>query len=222
MHVKPGNIDGGGALISGRSVDMKITARAARLSAGDTLTLDASRNLTLYAGQNQTSAETSHATKNGMRHHSLDATGQETSLARTTLNAADIQLCSGNDTVLAAIEANASTLDIQAGGKLIFATQTTTNAASRQEAKGDAAAGKGHVDETTHYNQLNVGTLKIVTKGGVTAQMASATRKPRWRNSPAWAGSTRSPTTRPWPAWIGRRCRRLTTSGSTDKAGWGR
>ena len=129
----------------------------------------------LLAGQNQTSAETSHATKSGMRHYSLDATGQETSLARTTLSATDIRLRSGNDTVLAAIEANASTLDIQTGGKLIFATQTTTDAASRQEAKGDAAfvsaAGKGHVDETTHYNQLNVGTLKIVAKGGVTAQI---------------------------------------------------
>ncbi|TPG27118.1 hypothetical protein EAH83_05205 [Variovorax ginsengisoli] len=77
--------------------------------------------------------------------------------------------------MLAAIEANANTLDIQAGGKLVFATQTTTDAASRQEAKGDAAfvsaSGKGHVDETTHYNQLNVGTLKIVAKGGVTAQI---------------------------------------------------
>ena len=155
--------------------DRDITARAASLSAGDTLTLDAGRDLTLYAGQNQTSAETSHATKNGMNHYSLDATGQETSLARTTLSATDIRLRSGNDTVLAAIEANANTLDIQAGGKLVFATQTTTDAASRQEAKGDAAfvsaSGKGHVDETTHYNQLNVGTLKIVAKGGVTAQI---------------------------------------------------
>ena len=139
MHVKPGNIDGGGALISGRSVDMKITARAASLSAGDTLTLDAGRDLTLYAGQNQTSAETSHATKSGMSYYSLDATGQQTSLARTTLSATDIRLRSGNDTVLAAIEANANTLDIQTDGKLIFATQTTTEAASRQEAKGDAA-----------------------------------------------------------------------------------
>ena len=115
--------------------------------------LDAGCDLTLYAGQNQTSAETSHATKNGMNHYSLDATGQETSLARTTLSATDIQLRSGNDTVLAAIEANASTLDIQTGGKLVLATQTTTEAASRQEAKGDAAfvsaSGKGHVDETT-------------------------------------------------------------------------
>jgi len=137
--------------------------------------LDAGCDLTLYAGQNQTSAETSHATKNGMNHYSLDATGQETSLARTTLSATDIQLRSGNDTVLAAIEANASTLDIQTGGKLVLATQTTTEAASRQEAKGDAAfvsaSGKGHVDETTNYNQLNVGTLKIVAKGGVTAQI---------------------------------------------------
>nr|WP_161988060.1 hemagglutinin repeat-containing protein [Variovorax guangxiensis] len=112
--------------------DRDITARAASLSAGDTLTLDAGRDLTLYAGQNQTSAETSHATKSGMRHYSLDATGQETSLARTTLSATDIRLRSGNDTVLAAVEANASTLDIQTGGKLIFATQTTTDAARRR------------------------------------------------------------------------------------------
>ncbi|RYF30153.1 MAG: hypothetical protein EOO23_05760, partial [Comamonadaceae bacterium] len=49
----------------------------------------------LLAGQNQTSAETSHATKNGMSHYSLDATGQETSLARTTLSATDIRLRSG-------------------------------------------------------------------------------------------------------------------------------
>nr|WP_241660784.1 hemagglutinin repeat-containing protein [Variovorax guangxiensis] len=103
--------------------DRDITARAATLSAGDMLTLDAGRDLTLYAGQNRISAETRHATKSGMNHYSLDATSQQTSLARTTLSATDIRLHSGNDTLLAAIEANASTLDIQASGKLIFATR---------------------------------------------------------------------------------------------------
>jgi hypothetical protein len=112
------------------SAGRDLTGRAATLSAGETLSLDAGDKLTLYAGENQTSAETRHATKKGMSHYSLDADSQETTLARTTLNATDIKLRSGGDMTLGAIEANAESLDLHAGGKLHLLTQSTTSAQS--------------------------------------------------------------------------------------------
>ena len=66
--------------------------------------------LTLYAGENQASAETHHATKKGMNHYSLDADSQDTTLARTTLTAKNIELKSRGDMTLGAIEANAERL----------------------------------------------------------------------------------------------------------------
>ncbi|CAN7216502.1 DUF637 domain-containing protein [Variovorax sp. LjRoot175] len=159
-----------------------LTARAATLSAGPstssgqaTLSLDAGDKLTLYAGENQASAETRHATKKGMSHYSLDADSQETTLARTTLTATDIKLRSGGDMTLGAIEANAEALDIHAGGKLHLLTQSTTSAMSQKENEGDAAfvsaSGSGRVDEASQYNRFNVATLNIKADGGVTAQI---------------------------------------------------
>ncbi|CAN7526787.1 two-partner secretion domain-containing protein [Variovorax sp. LjRoot178] len=152
-----------------------LTARAATLSAGETLSLDAGDKLTLYAGENQASAETRHATKSGMSHYSLDADSQETTLARTTLNATDIKLRSGGDMTLGAIEANAESLGLQAGGKLSLLTQSTTSAMSQKENEGDAAfvsaSGSGRVDEASQYNRFNVATLNIKADGGVTAQI---------------------------------------------------
>jgi hypothetical protein len=152
-----------------------LTARAATLSAGETLSLDAGDKLTLYAGENQASAETRHATKSGMSHYSLDADSQETTLARTTLNATDIQLRSGGDMTLGAIEANAESLGIQAGGKLNLLTQSTTSAMSQKENEGEAAfvsaSGSGRVDETSNYNRFNVATLNIKADGGIKAQI---------------------------------------------------
>ncbi|CAN7526901.1 DUF637 domain-containing protein [Variovorax sp. LjRoot178] len=152
-----------------------LTARAATLSAGETLSLDAGDKLTLYAGENQASAETRHATKSGMSHYSLDADSQETTLARTTLNATDIKLRSGGDMTLGAIEANAESLGLQAGGKLSLLTQSTTSAMSQKENEGDAAfvsaSGSGRVDETSNYNRFNVATLNIKADGGIKAQI---------------------------------------------------
>ena len=157
------------------SAGRDLTGRAATLSAGQTLSLDAGDKLTLYAGENQVSAETTHSTRKGMSHYSLDADSRQTSLARTTLTGKDIQLRSGGDMTLSAIEANAQSLDIEAGGKLNLLTQSTTSAASRKENDGDAAwvsaKGGGQVDETSQYNLLNVQNLRIQANGGVTAQL---------------------------------------------------
>ncbi|MBD9665678.1 filamentous hemagglutinin N-terminal domain-containing protein [Variovorax sp. VRV01] len=152
-----------------------ITGRAATLSAGQTLSLDAGDKLTLYAGENQASAETTHSTRKGMSHYSLDADSQQTTLARTTLAGKDVQLRSGGDMTLGAIQANAENLDIQSGGKLNLLTQSTTSAASRTENGGDgawvSAKGSGRTDETSRYNLFNVQNLRIQAAGGVTAQV---------------------------------------------------
>jgi len=169
-----------GSIVSGAG-NVSLTAgrdlagRAATLSAGESLSLDAADKLTLYAGENQASADTRHATKSGMRHYSLDADSQETTLARTTLAATDIQLRSGGDMTLGAIEANAERLDINAGGRLALLTQSTTSAQSQKENDGDAAwvsaSGGGRVDETSRYNRFNVATLNIKADGGIKAQL---------------------------------------------------
>ncbi|WP_192871727.1 DUF637 domain-containing protein, partial [Variovorax sp. JS1663] len=151
-----------------------LTARAATLSAGQTLSLDAGGKLSLYAGENSTSAETHHATKKGMTKYSLDADSQDTTLARTTLDARNIQLQSGGDMTLGAIEATGESLDIRSGGKLNLLTQSTTSAMSAKEVDNDAAfssaSGSGRTDETSQYNRFNVKDLSINADGGVKAQ----------------------------------------------------
>jgi hypothetical protein len=76
---------------------------------------------------------------------------------------------------LGAIEANAQTLDIDAGGKLNLLTQKTTSAFSGSETGGDgawvSAKSAGHTDETSQYNLFNVQNLNIKASGGVTAQL---------------------------------------------------
>ena len=152
-----------------------LTGRAATLSAGETLSLDAGGKLVVYAGENQSSSETHHATSQGMTHYSLDSESKETTLARTTLTGKDIKLRSGGDMTLGAIEANADSLGIQAGGQLSLLTQTTTSAASRKENDGNgawvSASDSGHTDETSRYNLFNVQNLRIQADGGVTAQL---------------------------------------------------
>lgn len=154
-----------------------LTARAATISAGEdaTLRLQAGRDLTLEAGVNEDSAQTQHKTKSGMKYFSLDASSQETSLAKTTLSAGRIETSSGGDTTLSAIEANANSMDIQAGGKLILETASTVEEKAQHVTHGSSASvgakGKGSMDETRHYNQLNVGSLAIDAKGGIQAQV---------------------------------------------------
>jgi hypothetical protein len=181
-----------------------LSGRAATLEAGDTLRLSAGKRLTLVAGENQRSAETKHATKSGLEHYSLDASSQQVTLARTELSARHIELQSGENTVLGAVDAKADTLDIKASGKLVFQAQHGTDSASYQEAKGDAAwvsaSGKGHVDETTEYSRFKVGKLTVDAKRGVEVQIggkdtpASLARQPgmgwvdQLVNDPALAG----------------------------------
>ncbi|WP_192871675.1 DUF637 domain-containing protein, partial [Variovorax sp. JS1663] len=159
------------SLIVGRD----LTGRAATLSAGEALSLEAGDRLSLIAGENGSSAETHHATKRGMTKYSLDADSQDTTLARTTLNATNIQLRSGGDMALSAIETNAQSLDIDAGGKLSLLTQFTTSAMSRKEVDNDAAfsssSGSGRKDETSQYNRFNVKDLSIQAGSGVKAQL---------------------------------------------------
>lgn len=152
-----------------------LTGVAATLNAGETLKLSAGDKLALSAGENSASATTTDAQKDGLSHSSLNADSQETSLARSTLTAKDIQLKSGGDMTLSAIEANAETMGIDAGGKLNLLTQKTTSAFSGSETDGDgawvSAKSAGHKDETSQYNLFNVQNLNIKAGGGVTAQI---------------------------------------------------
>ncbi|SEF28809.1 Haemagluttinin repeat-containing protein [Variovorax sp. NFACC28] len=152
-----------------------LTGVAATLNAGETLELSAGAKLTLVAGQNSTSSASKDSQKDGLSHSSSSADGQETSLTRTTLTGKNIQLTSGDDMTLSAIEANAESLGIQAGGKLNLLTQTTTSAFSGSETDGDgawvSAKSAGHKDETSQYNLFNVQSLNIKANGGVTAQV---------------------------------------------------
>ncbi|WP_309903626.1 DUF637 domain-containing protein [Variovorax soli] len=152
-----------------------LSARAATLRAGKNLSLDAGNQLSLLAGENTLSAETHHASKEGMAQYSLDADSRVTALSRTTLNAADIRLGSGADMTLGAIEADARRLDMEAGGQLNLPVQSTTQAASRRENDSDAAfasaSGSGMADETSRYSRFNVLALTIKAAGGVNAQI---------------------------------------------------
>jgi hypothetical protein len=56
----------------------------------------------LSAERRAQSAETRHTTKKGITPYSLDAESQETTLARSTPTAKDIQLRSGSDMTLGA------------------------------------------------------------------------------------------------------------------------
>lgn len=151
------------------------TAIAATLNAGERLSLGAGDQLLLAAGENQNSAETRHSTRKGLSHSSLDADSQQTTLARTTLAAKEIQLKSGGDMTLSAIEATAESIGIDAGGKLNLLTQKTSSAASRSENDGDgawvSAKSSGRADETTQYNLFNTLNLNIKAGGGVAAQL---------------------------------------------------
>ncbi|KQW55919.1 hypothetical protein ASC92_17830 [Variovorax sp. Root411] len=152
-----------------------LTGIAATLNAGETLTLSAGDKLTLAASENSTSATSKDAQKDGLSHSSANVDSQETTLARTTLTGKDIQLKSGGDMTLSAIEANAQNLGIDAGGKLNLLTQKTTSAFSGSETDGDgawvSAKSGGHKDETSQYNLFNVQNLNIKANGGVTVQL---------------------------------------------------
>ncbi|WP_080647876.1 two-partner secretion domain-containing protein [Variovorax atrisoli] len=152
-----------------------LTGVAVTVNAGETLKLSAGDKLTLAAGENSASASTTDAQKDGLSHSSSNADSQETSLARTTLTGKDIQLKSGGDMTLSAIEANAENLSIDAGGKLNLLTQKTTSAFSGSETDGDgawvSAKSAGHTDETSQYNLFNALNTSIKASGGVTAQL---------------------------------------------------
>jgi filamentous hemagglutinin family protein len=152
-----------------------LTAIASKLNAGERLSLSAGDQLVLAAGENQNSAETKHSIRKGLSHSSLDADSQQTTLARTTLAAKEIQLKSGGDMTLSAVEADAESIGIDAGGKLNLLTQKTSSAASRSENDGDgawvSAKSSGRADETTQYNLFNTLNLNIKAGGGVTAQL---------------------------------------------------
>jgi hypothetical protein len=156
-----------------------LTARAATLSAGKDLSLEAGGQIVLYAGQNQTYAQTEYSQRSGMSYSRLEASSSDTTLARTTLDADNVKLRSGGDSTLGAIKVDANTLDIQAEGKLNLLTQTTSSSESRNESDGDAAfvnaSTKGHIDETTNYNQFNVASVNLQASGGVNANVAKGT-----------------------------------------------
>ncbi|WP_440534080.1 two-partner secretion domain-containing protein [Variovorax sp. YR566] len=163
--------DGNVSIGAGRN----LTGIAADLRAGETLKLSAGDKLTLGAGENSTSTTTKDSQKDGLSHSSANADSQETTLARTTLTAKDIQLKSYGDMTLSAIEVNAQNLGIDAGGKLNLLTQKTTSAFSGSETDGDgawvSAQSAGHKDETSQYNLFNVQNLNIKASGGVTVQL---------------------------------------------------
>ncbi|WP_418128016.1 DUF637 domain-containing protein [Variovorax sp. KK3] len=183
-----------------------ISASAATLRAGQYLSIDAGRHLTLEAGQNQRSAQTRHATKDGMSKFNLDAESQDTTLTRTTLEAQRFRLRSGGDTTLSAVEAHGQSLEIDTGGRLNLRTQSTTSAMSRKERDDDAAfasaSGSGRTDETSQYNRFNVKDLSIQATVGISADigqndsLTTLAQQPgmgwvnRLANDPAFVGST--------------------------------
>jgi len=112
---------GDASLHAGR--DLK--AEAAKLSASDTLKLEAKGAIDLSGVIDQQSAQTYEKRKNGLDYYSLDASSQDQSLNRTELQAGHVQIKSGGDTKLAGTTIDAETLDIHAGGKLILPTTTT-------------------------------------------------------------------------------------------------
>ncbi len=162
-----------------------LTARAATLSAGNDLSLDAGGKLLLYAGQNQTYAQTEHSQRSGMSYNRLDASSSETTLARTTLSADNVKLHSGGDTTLGAVKVDANTLDLQAGGQLNLLTQTTSSNKSRSESSSASVKksglagsiggipvpmGAGSRDATTSYSDTAAASSITSTNGGVLLQ----------------------------------------------------
>ena len=168
-----------------------ITARAATLSAGKDLSLDAGGQIVLYAGQDQTYAQTEYSQRSGMSYSRLEASSSDTTLARTTLHADNVKLRSGGDTTLGAIKVDANTLDIKAQGQLNLLTQTTSSSKSRNESDGDAmfvnAGTKGNIDETTNYNQFNVASVNLQASGGINANVATGTDLNKLAQQPGMA-----------------------------------
>ena len=179
-----GNSQETGTTVSGAGnvsikADGDISARAATLSAGDVLSVDAGGKLRMVAGQNQSYAQTEYSQRSGMSYSRLEASSSQSTLARTTLDADQVKLHSGGDMTLGAVKVDATTLDIHTEGKLYLATQTTSSSESRNESDGDAAfvnaRTKGHIDETTNYNQFNVASAHLQAKGGIEANVAKGT-----------------------------------------------
>lgn len=85
---------GDATLLAGRD----LVGEAAKLSASDTLKLEAKGNVELGGVIDEQSAHTYEKRKNGLNYYSLDATSQDQSLNRTELQGANVQIKSGGDT----------------------------------------------------------------------------------------------------------------------------
>ena len=137
------------------------------MSAGDTLSLRAERHLVLDAGENQEQARTAHNSRNGLNRSSSDVRSEESTLARTTLSADQVKVTSGGDMTLAAVDVNASSLDIHADRRLNLATRTTHRNTSLRASGSDVmfqgSDDSGREDQRTNYNRFDVFTLEMNT-----------------------------------------------------------
>jgi len=151
-----------------------LTARAVDIRAGQTLGMAAGGNLTIEAERTHTDAETSHA-HGGTNHFSLQmGTGQQ-GLARSSLSAQAIELASGGDTTLSAVNATAERMSIDTGGVLRLQAPVTTARSHSQQSDGDAwnmsASGHDRREDSVNYNHIDVGRLTLNAGGGVQAQV---------------------------------------------------
>jgi len=157
--------------------DLSVEASAVQAGQDATLRLEAGNALNVRSGLTQDASQTSHDYKSGINYYALDATGEQTRLAATTLSGGRVELQSGADTTLAAVQINADSLDIKTAGKLVLASVTTSTSLEKHENTGDAWAvsseGEGSQDEQLNYTQLNVGALSVQAKGGIQAQVGS-------------------------------------------------
>ena len=161
-----------------------LTAQAATLQAGPTggaadatLSLNAGNNLTLLAGQSVTDVKNHLEVSNGLDHLTSNASSSISTLNRTTLSAGangQVNLQSGADMTLAAVQVNANALSISASGNLTLATQSTHTNISEQHSDSDVmfmdTSDTGKKDQSTQYNQFNVQQLNIQATGQINAQ----------------------------------------------------
>ncbi|MBS0344061.1 MAG: DUF637 domain-containing protein, partial [Proteobacteria bacterium] len=152
-----------------------ITGEAAQLNARDTLSLAAKGKVDLGAAIDSEGAQTYNKSGGGMTYHSLQASSQDQTLNRSTLNAQDVKIKSGGDTRLSAVTVNADTLDIDAKGKLILPAVTTQDSEGWNATDGNSASvsanGKGRSDETLNYTQFNIKGTSSIKAQGIQAQV---------------------------------------------------
>ncbi|RYE41904.1 MAG: hypothetical protein EOP24_34940 [Hyphomicrobiales bacterium] len=156
------------------SAGRDLSAHAVDIQAGQTLSMAAGGTLTIAAAETHSNAETSHA-HGGSEHMSFSADSEIAGLTRSRLNAHTIELSSGGDTTLLAVDATARQMTIDTGGVLHLDAPVTTSRANTQHSEGDNVAFSNASsrlrEDGMNYNHLDVGQLTVNARGGVQAQI---------------------------------------------------